>query len=203
MCHSRTPDMTRTVPFTAFGLLSLAALAVGLWSLRYALPAMPAAAPLGNLATDRLAFVVHAVSASIALLLGPLQFVDALRRRPGWHRATGWASVAAISVAWAASLPMAMHAQTGSVASAGFLALGAAWVVTTTLGVVRARERRFAEHRRWMVRSYSLTAAAITLRMQLGLIALAGIPFDTGYPVIAWACWVPNLVVAEWLLRRR
>ena len=195
--------MARNVPRSAFGLMSLAAVAVGLWSLRYAMPGAPGAAPLDNLDTDRLAFLAHAVSASVALLLGPLQFVGALRRRrPEVHRAVGWASVMAISVAWAASLPMAMHAQTGAIASAGFMALGVAWAATATLGVVRARERDFVAHRRWMVRCFALTAAAITLRLQLGLSGLAGIPFDVGYPVIAWSSWVPNLVVAEWLLRR-
>lgn len=195
--------MARSVPFPAFGLLSLAAVAVGLWSLRYALPGMPGAAPLDNLDTDRLAFLAHAVSASIALLLGPLQFVGALRRhRPEVHRAVGWMSVAAISVAWAASVPMAMHAQTGPLASAGFLAAGTVWIVTAALGVVRAREHDFAAHRRWMVRCFALTAAAVTLRVQLGLSGAAGLPFELAYPVIAWSSWVPNLVVAEWLLRR-
>jgi hypothetical protein len=27
--------------------------------------------------------------------------------------------------------------------------------------------------------------------------------FDAAYPIIAWAAWVPNLIVAEiWVLRR-
>ena len=26
------------------------------------------------------------------------------------------------------------------------------------------------------------------------------IAFDEAYPAIAWLCWVPNLVVAEWLV---
>jgi hypothetical protein len=27
------------------------------------------------------------------------------------------------------------------------------------------------------------------------------IPFEAAYPVVAWLCWVPNLVVAEVVLR--
>ena len=57
-------------------------------------------------------------------------------------------------------------------------------------------------HRRWMIRSYALTAAAITLRLYLPLLSHLGIPFDMSYPVVAWLCWVPNLLFAEWLCRR-
>ncbi|NRF94543.1 hypothetical protein HQN89_26910 [Paenibacillus frigoriresistens] len=27
--------------------------------------------------------------------------------------------------------------------------------------------------------------------------------FDTAYPMVAWLAWVPNLLVAEWAIRRR
>jgi hypothetical protein len=29
------------------------------------------------------------------------------------------------------------------------------------------------------------------------------IPFEEAYPAIAWLCWVPNLMVAEWAIVRR
>ncbi|MEQ1730362.1 MAG: DUF2306 domain-containing protein [Vicinamibacterales bacterium] len=50
-----------------------------------------------------------------------------------------------------------------------------------------------------MIRSFALTYAAVTLRLYVPLSMAAGVPFDVAYPVIAWACWVPNLLVAEWL----
>ena len=53
-----------------------------------------------------------------------------------------------------------------------------------------------------MIRSYALTLAAVTLRIYLpGALAL-GVPYDLAYPPIAWLCWVPNLLVAEWWLLR-
>ncbi|GAA4407963.1 hypothetical protein GCM10023089_18490 [Quisquiliibacterium transsilvanicum] len=30
----------------------------------------------------------------------------------------------------------------------------------------------------------------------------SGFTLDVTYPVVAWLCWVPNLVLAEWLLSR-
>lgn len=54
-----------------------------------------------------------------------------------------------------------------------------------------------------MIRSYALTLAAVTLRIYLPLSQLAGVPFGDAYQVISWLCWVPNLVVAEWVVLRR
>ena len=197
--------MTKRHPLASltWGLLLLSALAVGLFSLRYALPGMPISFDLPSLQQSRQAFVVHAVSASLALMLGPLQLLAALRTRyPAAHRWTGRAYVLAIAVAWVSSLPLALHAMTGVVAATGFFALGLVWVAATGWGVACAVQRRFAEHRRWMLRSYALTAAGITLRIYLGLGAAAGVDIEVSYPFIAWLCWVPNLLVAEWYLRR-
>ncbi|EJE48802.1 putative membrane protein (DUF2306) [Acidovorax sp. CF316] len=188
----------------SWALLALSALAIGLFSLRYALPGMPLPSDLPSLALSPRPFVVHAVSASLALVLGPLQFVPAWRSRfPALHRWVGRAYVLSIAVAWLSSLPLAVNAMTGAVAATGFIALGLAWMVTTGMGLARALQRRFAEHRRWMVRSFALTAAAITLRIYLGASMAAQVDEALSYPFIAWLCWVPNALVAEWYLRRK
>ncbi len=188
----------------SWGLLALSALAIGLFSLRYALPGMPLPSDLPSLALSPRPFVVHAVSASLALVLGPLQFVPAWRVRfPALHRWVGRACVLSIAVAWLSSLPLAVNAMTGTVAAAGFFALGLAWIVATGMGLARALQRRFAEHRRWMLRSFALTAAAITLRIYLGASMAADIDVAVSYPFIAWLCWVPNALAAEWYLRRK
>jgi hypothetical protein len=53
-----------------------------------------------------------------------------------------------------------------------------------------------------MIRSFALTLAAVTLRIYLPLAMIAGLDFATAYPVIAWLSWMPNLVVAQLLVRR-
>jgi len=67
---------------------------------------------------------------------------------------------------------------------------------------LRVRSRDYAAHREWMIRSYALCLAAVTLRVYLPLSAMAGIPFSESYPAISWLCWVPNLIIAEWFLVR-
>ena len=53
-----------------------------------------------------------------------------------------------------------------------------------------------------MVRNFALTFAAVTLRLYLPASMVAGLAFERAYPVIAWLCWVPNLIVAELLWNR-
>ena len=53
-----------------------------------------------------------------------------------------------------------------------------------------------------MVRSVALTLSAVTLRLYLGGATALGADFDAVYPAIAWLCWVPNLVLAQWWLAR-
>jgi uncharacterized membrane protein YozB (DUF420 family) len=101
------------------------------------------------------------------------------------------------------AIALAPAAQTGAVAGLGFGLLGALWVASTIAALVAIRGGDVTAHRRWMTRSFALTLAAVTLRLYLPAAFAAGIPFPTSYPVIAWVCWVPNLIVAELLLRSR
>jgi uncharacterized membrane protein len=179
-------------------MLALFALVNALGALRYLLPHVPFPVEMDNFIHRRIAFSLHALGGAIALLAGPLQFVPPFRER-NWsrHRLLGWIYCCAVLLGWCASLWIAPHSQTGWIASAGFLTLGAAWIVATGLAVRFILRGDVIRHRRWMIRSYALTAAAITLRMYLPLIFVFHWPFSIGYPAIAWLCWIPNAVVVE------
>lgn len=84
----------------------------------------------------------------------------------------------------------------------GFGLLAIAWLATTIRGIGLAMQGDRLAHRRWMIRSIALTLAAVSLRLQVFATLLLDLPFDTAYSVIAWLCWVPNLIVAELILRR-
>jgi Predicted membrane protein (DUF2306) len=91
--------------------------------------------------------------------------------------------------------------QEGIIAHLGFGFLAVFWLVSTTLAFRRIRAGDVDAHRRWMIRSFSLTAA-VTLRIYLPIAAAAGLPFHDVYRSVAWFCWVPNLLVAEALIWR-
>ena len=190
------------VTWTSWSVLLLLATAIGIASLRYALPGAPFAVDLPSFVSHRELLILHATTASVALLLGPWQFVPGLRRRQlRLHRLMGRAYGLAILVAGLTAFPVATNADYGIVSSLGFMALGAAWLLTTGVGIRRAMQHRVAEHRAWMIRSYALTAAAITLRILLGGAGAFDLPMELAYPAIAWLCWVPNWIAAEVWLR--
>jgi uncharacterized membrane protein len=152
---------------------------------------------------------VHVLSGILALLIGPFQFVRRLRRRfVRVHRFMGATYVASATALGVSGLILAPTAYTGLVASAGFTVLGLAMLFTTWTAVRMIVAGRYGEHRRWMIRSFSLIMAGVMLRVWSALYyvaAAAGIvdfSFERAYAGIAWLCWVPNLMLAIWFTRR-
>ena len=145
---------------------------------------------------------IHVVGGVIALVVGPLQFISAIRARwPKLHRGTGRLYVLACIIGAPSGLVLAVGTTTGPVAAGGFAMLALLWAVFTLLGVRAAIDGRFSDHREWMIRSYAMTAAAITLRLMLPAADFLGIGFAAAYPVIAWLCWSTNLAIAEFHVR--
>jgi hypothetical protein len=152
---------------------------------------------------------VHVLSGMIALLIGPFQFVGRLRRRfVRMHRFMGASYVASATGLGVSGLILAPTAYTGVVASVGFTVLDLAMLFTTWTAVRMIFASRYGEHRRWMIRSFSLIMAGVMLRVWVpiyGALAAAGIvnfSFETAYAAIAWLCWVPNLLLAIWFTRK-
>lgn len=63
--------------------------------------------------------------------------------------------------------------------------------------MLAARQHRRATHHRCMIRSFSLTFGAVTLRVYLPGSTHLGFFCEDVYPCIARLAWVPNLFVAE------
>jgi len=150
------------------------------------------------------AISTHIFASAIALALGPAQFWARLRQgRPALHRWIGRVYLGVgVGVGGLAGLVMATHASGGAWARLGFGSLAVAWLCTGAAAYQAAQRRSFVAHRRWMVRNFALTFAAVTLRLYLPSAFVAGIAFESAYPVIAWLCWVPNLLIAEVLFNR-
>ncbi len=146
--------------------------------------------------------LLHVAGSAVALALGPLQFFPALRRRVGLHRALGFAYFAGVLVGGTAGLATAAIAYGGLVARVGFAGLAVAWLASAAAALAAARRRDWTAHETWALRGFALTFAAVTLRLQMGAFSAAGLAFDDFYPVVAWLCWVPNLVFVEWVLLR-
>ena len=149
-------------------------------------------------------FYAHIIFGGMALLIGWIQFFPKFRSRYlKSHRIIGMIYLTAISLSGVAGLFLAFYAEGGWVAKTGFGALALAWLVTSTKALTSIKKGQVNQHRNWMIRSYALTFAAVTLRIYLPLFQFAlGMEFFTAYVIIAWLCWVPNLAWAEWRIKR-
>ena len=195
--------MTRVVSTAMFGLMVFLALGVALVSARYLMPEVPFPAPpmVIQMTHWPLAVLAHVAGGVTALTLGSFQLVTRRGPRRVWHRWAGRVYVLACLVGAISGFWLALHASAGPIASAGFGGLAVAWFATTAMGWRKAVTGEFGQHRRWMIRSLSLTFAAVTLRIMLPMIPLTGLTFDEGYRAISFLCWVPNLLLVEVWLR--
>ncbi len=143
------------------------------------------------------AFYTHLFSGPFVLINGLILMSSPVRQRfQTWHRRLGRVQVACVLFLVAPSgLWMAWYAATGAIAAAGFAVLAVVTVVCATKGWRAAMQRRFGEHRRWMLRCYVLLCSAVVLRVIGGLSDLLGVEWT--YPYAAWLSWLLPLIVLE------
>ncbi len=150
------------------------------------------------------AFYVHIIPGGMALLVGWPQFSVRLRKnRMALHRVLGKMYMIAVAFSGFAGLYISINATGGIVAKLGFGCLAIVWLFSTFMGWKKVRKGKIIEHQQWMIRSYALCFAAVTLRIWLPSFIITGLPFLTGYVIISWLCWVPNLIVAEMIISRQ
>jgi hypothetical protein len=192
----------RTLAWLLMVLLSLAIAAYAAGLLVY--PPMRSSFVLVLLAERPMATLGHFGGSAIALAIGGFQLHPGLRARvPTVHRWTGRLYVLGVAVGGAAGLWLALFASGGTAGKLGFASLALSWLGTTYRGYASIRSGDVPAHRRWMIRSFALTFAAVTLRLYIPASHAAGIAFESAYPAIAWLCWMPNLLVAEYFARNQ
>ena len=147
----------------------------------------------------RAGFFAHITCGGVALAVGWSQFVGSWRERhPRVHRIVGTGYVLLVCVSGVAALCIAPQASTGWVAGLGFGTLAVVWLSVTLQACASIRQGDSRRHRSMMVHSYAACCAAVTLRLWLPLLlGVLRLDFAVAYPVVAWLCWVPNLLVAH------
>jgi uncharacterized membrane protein len=158
--------------------------------------------------------VVHIFAATVALVLGPLQFVRRVRARRRLHRAIGRTYLlAGVLPSAVAAVPVALWSGK-LLTQIGLTTAAVLWLITGALAYRAARRRDFVAHRAWMMRNYALTFLAVTSRVLVPLLLLVQIPFggvaagEIGQrapgmiPLGQTLGWIVNLIVVEVMLRR-
>lgn len=148
-------------------------------------------------------FYTHIFFAGLALLIGWTQFSSKLRNKNiAVHQMTGKVYVVSALVSSLAGIYIGIFATGGLVSSMGFICLGVIWFYTTLLAYLNIRNKRIAQHQKMMIFSYAACFAGVTLRIWLPILTNIFGDFITAYTIVAWLCWVPNLMVA-YLIKRK
>jgi uncharacterized membrane protein len=160
--------------------------------------------------------VTHIFLGSMALLAACLQVWPWLRRtRPAIHR---WSGRVYVTAALSASVcvmiisPMGLYGANQRVANTMLALL---WFGTTLAGFRAVRQRRFADHRQWMLRSIALAFSIVAFRVWMLITFAIFVPeiftgadvdpadVSQAIGVTSWVSWVVNLLIVEWWLHRR
>ncbi|MEZ4656335.1 MAG: DUF2306 domain-containing protein [Caldilineaceae bacterium] len=145
-------------------------------------------------------------------ILGAFQFIPGFRRRkPHWHRRIGRLLIpcglaAALSGLWM-TLYYPWPAGDGELLYGMRLFVGTAMTLSILLGVAAIRRRDFAQHGAWMLRGYAIGMGAGTqVFTHLPWFLLMGAdvaPDELSRALMMGVGWVINILVAEWIIRRR
>ncbi|MEU4619960.1 DUF2306 domain-containing protein [Actinoplanes sp. NPDC023801] len=159
--------------------------------------------------------VAHIFTAAVAIVLGPLQFMDTVRARRAVHRTIGRVYLlAGVLPSAVTAIPVALWSGR-IVTRIGLVTAAVLWLITGGLAYRAARRRDFAGHRDWMMRNYALTFLAVTSRLLTPLLLLVQLPFGSGgggpagdrvaslIPIGQTLGWIVNLAVVEVVIRRR
>jgi hypothetical protein len=153
----------------------------------------------------RVSFYTHVFTSCLVLIAGFTQFAPwLLRSYPRVHRFMGWTYLVIVTlISGPAALVLALYANGGLPARTGFTLLATLWIGFTLLAGYYAFRRKFVLHGAYMLRSYALTLSAITLRSYTLILEAVTLASSRDiYITTAWLSWVPNLLLAEWLIRR-
>ncbi len=188
-------------------LMCILVVSICVFSLGYFLPGMPYGfRPDFYPQSSFTVFLLgHIAGAIVAALAGPLQFWGAFREKyKRIHRILGFSYLLGVGVAGVCALVIAPVSQGGMPAHVGFILLAVFWMACTTQAFFKIYQKNWEEHRQWMIRSFSLTLAFVSLRLWLpGLLITTGADFEQVYQTVAWLCWVPNLIITELYLQGR
>lgn len=148
-------------------------------------------------------FYLHVYTAIFCLLAGFTQFnAFILKHFKKTHTYTGRLYVLVVLVAAAPSgFFIGCYANGGFYAKCAFLLLATLWFFYTLKALIEIKNGRVVSHKKFMLRSFALTASALTLRLWKVILVylFQPAPMDV-YQIVAWLGWVPNILIIEFYL---
>jgi uncharacterized membrane protein YozB (DUF420 family) len=153
------------------------------------------------------ALIPHLAGGALAVCAGLVQiWLGLTGRTAGLHRILGKVYAAGVLTGSLGGLSMAFRVPGHLDYASGLGMLAIAWLLTTGMALYAIRRRDFAQHRAFMLRSYTVTFAFVTFRLfSQWLHRFIAVPDDEIADQIdtlmAWACWAVPLLLVEPLIQ--
>ncbi|MBS1512910.1 MAG: DUF2306 domain-containing protein [Bacteroidetes bacterium] len=159
-----------------------------------------------NITVWKMAFYTHVFSSILVLCAGFTQFSNyVLKHHRNLHRIMGKVyAYDILFINFPAGMIMAVYANGLLPTKIAFVILDSLWFLFTLKAVSAIRKGNVKAHKQFMIRSFALSCSAVTLRWWK-IVLSHSFHFDplTLYMIDAWMGFVPNLLFAEWLIRRK
>ncbi|QKE72360.1 DUF2306 domain-containing protein [Arthrobacter citreus] len=146
---------------------------------------------------------LHIILSIIALISGPIGLSKRIRKKQlVIHRWNGRIYVGVILFNIIPGYFVSFYAN-GSVWSiTGFILLNTIWILTTITSYRFIRKGQVTQHRNWILRSFFLTFANLTIHLVLSIFYYGvGLQYDLSYPIAVWSSFILNLLFAELVIR--
>lgn len=159
-----------------------------------------------NTVVNPVVLLTHIGTGFIALILGPWQFWEGLRKRfLKVHRLMGKTYLLAVLISGTFGLGLGIYRlffMQQLVFGSGIIGLALAWLVTGVIAYRFIRKGQIQKHQEWMVRNYVVTFAFVTFRIGFNWMLQMGFSVSEA-EIMSWLCWVPQLMVVDYWLQLR
>ncbi|WP_257453624.1 DUF2306 domain-containing protein [Archangium lipolyticum] len=149
--------------------------------------------------------MLHRLGGTLYMVMGVLQFNKTFRaRRPRVHRWVGRAFILlSFSAAISGGTMAYTHGMAGTVELVPSIVFGALMILFTIRAYLSARRREFAQHREWMIRSFSIGLGVATIRIfyAVGIVATSLTPTQL-IGVTFWSGWLVTMAAGEWWIHQ-
>jgi len=149
------------------------------------------------------AFYLHLLGGAAAVLTGLLAFMtNWIKPTSLTHKIIGKIYFITIMfIGGPTGLYLGFYAESGYLATIGFIGMSIAWMFPTFMAVYKITKGDIAGHYKWMIRSFALTLAGVTLRIMTPLgIHLLDWSYDFTFIITAYVPWMFNWALAECII---
>lgn len=153
--------------------------------------------------------IIHIIASLIYGLVGAFQFSQGIRKNHiTWHKLSGRILVILGLTSGLTGLWLTLfypHVPTdGDYLFSIRIVVGIAMVLCMLFGVIAIRQRNISKHSDWMIRAYAIGLGAGTqVFTHLPWFIFVGEPTGLPRDLMMGAGWGINILVAEWIIRKR